>query len=205
MEPWVPRVPRIWGPVKNLPRRYVFCGTCRPRALKPASRTLSGTLPCGVRTFLSRQARSRKPRQRPPGPPASLQSTAKSGTAGQVASPLHAPGLPPPGGRPENSPGQSPGTGQRQVLSSCRDGRTRPGFAQDYDSLGHNECGNPGFLARESDPSKYRPYSRSAKGAPLPPHHLHCLQCKDVVNPHKITDLLKWWTNPPPCKTRRFL
>ncbi len=35
--------------------RYVFCGTRRPRALTPASRTLSGTLPCGVRTFLSRQ------------------------------------------------------------------------------------------------------------------------------------------------------
>jgi hypothetical protein len=35
-------------------RRYVFCGTGRPQALKPASRTLSGTLPCGVRTFLSR-------------------------------------------------------------------------------------------------------------------------------------------------------
>ncbi len=35
--------------------RYVFCGTSRPRALTPASRTLSGTLPCGVRTFLSRQ------------------------------------------------------------------------------------------------------------------------------------------------------
>ena len=36
-------------------RRYVFCGTSRPRDLKPASRTLSGTLPCGVRTFLPRQ------------------------------------------------------------------------------------------------------------------------------------------------------
>ena len=35
--------------------RYVFCGTSRPRDLKPASRTLSGTLPCGVRTFLPRQ------------------------------------------------------------------------------------------------------------------------------------------------------
>ena len=35
--------------------RYVLCGTSRPRALTPASRTLSGTLPCGVRTFLSRQ------------------------------------------------------------------------------------------------------------------------------------------------------
>jgi len=34
--------------------RYVFCGTGRLRALKRASRTLSGTLPCGVRTFLSR-------------------------------------------------------------------------------------------------------------------------------------------------------
>ncbi len=35
--------------------RYILCGTSRPRALTPASRTLSGTLPCGVRTFLSRQ------------------------------------------------------------------------------------------------------------------------------------------------------
>jgi hypothetical protein len=34
--------------------RYVFCGTGRPRAFTPASRTLSGTLPCGVRTFLPR-------------------------------------------------------------------------------------------------------------------------------------------------------
>ncbi len=32
--------------------RYVFCGTGRRLALKPASRTLSGTLLCGVRTFL---------------------------------------------------------------------------------------------------------------------------------------------------------
>jgi hypothetical protein len=36
-------------------RRYVLCGTSRPRAFTPASRTLSGTLPCGVRTFLPRQ------------------------------------------------------------------------------------------------------------------------------------------------------
>ena len=35
-------------------RRYLFCGTGRLRALKPTSRTLSGTLPCGVRTFLPR-------------------------------------------------------------------------------------------------------------------------------------------------------
>ena len=42
-------------PKRGLCWRYVFCGTSRPRALKPASRTLSGTLPCGVRTFLSRQ------------------------------------------------------------------------------------------------------------------------------------------------------
>ena len=41
-----------------LPGRYVFCGTSRPRALTPASRTLSGTLPCGVRTFLSRSPAS---------------------------------------------------------------------------------------------------------------------------------------------------
>jgi hypothetical protein len=53
-------------------RRYVFCGTGRLRALTPASRTLSGTLPCGVRTFLPRDAPHLRalPRQRPPGPPA---------------------------------------------------------------------------------------------------------------------------------------
>jgi len=32
--------------------RFVFCCTGRPDALKHPSRTLSGTLPCGVRTFL---------------------------------------------------------------------------------------------------------------------------------------------------------
>ena len=37
---------RIW--------RYVLCCTGRPEVLKPPSRTLSGTLPCGVRTFLPR-------------------------------------------------------------------------------------------------------------------------------------------------------
>src|SRR6185312_8931674 len=36
------------------PGRYVFCGTGRLAAFTPRSRTLSGTLPCGVRTFLSR-------------------------------------------------------------------------------------------------------------------------------------------------------
>ena len=34
--------------------RYIFCGTGRPRALTLQYRTLSGTLPCGVRTFLPR-------------------------------------------------------------------------------------------------------------------------------------------------------
>ena len=53
---------------KGWPRRYVFCGTSRLRAFTPASRMLSGTLPCGVRTFLPRNACAL--RQRPPGPPA---------------------------------------------------------------------------------------------------------------------------------------
>ena len=34
------------------PGRYVFCGTFRQPGLNPASRMLSGTLLCGVRTFL---------------------------------------------------------------------------------------------------------------------------------------------------------
>jgi len=48
---------RTFSPLLLEPKflgRYVFCGTGRLRALKPASRTLSGTLPCGVRTFLPR-------------------------------------------------------------------------------------------------------------------------------------------------------
>ena len=34
-------------------RRYIFCGTFRKVSLNSPSRTLSGTLLCGVRTFLS--------------------------------------------------------------------------------------------------------------------------------------------------------
>jgi hypothetical protein len=42
------------------PRRYILCGTFRPTPLKAPSRTLSGTLLCGVRTFLSLSAQPRK-------------------------------------------------------------------------------------------------------------------------------------------------
>jgi len=62
-------LPDWTGPKTRLDRRYLLCGTGRPRALTPASRTLSGTLPCGVRTFLPRRPPKRG-RQRPPGPPA---------------------------------------------------------------------------------------------------------------------------------------
>jgi len=44
-------------------RRYILCCTGRPAALKRPSRTLSGTLPCGVRTFLPRSTRAHE-RQR---------------------------------------------------------------------------------------------------------------------------------------------
>jgi hypothetical protein len=47
--------PRTGPLARNLkPRRYILCCTGRPAALKRPSRTLSGTLPCGVRTFLPR-------------------------------------------------------------------------------------------------------------------------------------------------------
>src|SRR5438874_2015613 len=39
-------------PFRRAGRRYVFCGTGRLPALTLESRTLSGTLLCGVRTFL---------------------------------------------------------------------------------------------------------------------------------------------------------
>ena len=49
------------------PRRYVFCGTSRQPTLRSASRTLSGTLLCGVRTFLPHLLTKR---ERPSGPAA---------------------------------------------------------------------------------------------------------------------------------------
>src|SRR5437667_4543819 len=47
--------------------RYVFCGTFRRVTLTSSSRTLSGTLLCGVRTFLPRHLTRR---ERPSGPAA---------------------------------------------------------------------------------------------------------------------------------------
>jgi len=45
---------RTFSPLpRPKPGRYVFCGTFRRVTLKPPSRTLSGTLLSGVRTFLS--------------------------------------------------------------------------------------------------------------------------------------------------------
>src|SRR4029077_12946177 len=49
------------------PGRYVFCGTFRRPGLNPASRTLSGTLLCGVRTFLPNRLTRQ---ERPSGPAA---------------------------------------------------------------------------------------------------------------------------------------
>ena len=43
--------------VLSEPGRYLLCGTSRLQALTPESRTLSGTLSCGVRTFLPRNAK----------------------------------------------------------------------------------------------------------------------------------------------------
>jgi hypothetical protein len=47
-------------PLASPPRRYIFCGTFRPAGLNRPSRTLSGTLLCGVRTFLSPRPKTLK-------------------------------------------------------------------------------------------------------------------------------------------------
>jgi len=51
-------------PGPQRPRRYIFCGTFRraipPKPARGPSRTLSGTLLCGVRTFLSPRPKTRK-------------------------------------------------------------------------------------------------------------------------------------------------
>ena len=46
-------LPHLFTLTRTLrPGRYIFCGTFRPAGLNRPSRTLSGTLLCGVRTFL---------------------------------------------------------------------------------------------------------------------------------------------------------
>jgi len=49
------------GPFERDRWRYIFCCTGRLCALKHTSRTLSGTLPCGVRTFLPRTTACAEP------------------------------------------------------------------------------------------------------------------------------------------------
>src|SRR4029077_186401 len=67
-------LPHLFTLTRGLrPRRYIFCGTFRRMGLCPPSRTLSGTLLCGVRTFLylDRAAPGNPAvhgRQRPSGP-----------------------------------------------------------------------------------------------------------------------------------------
>ena len=61
--------------------RYVFCGTGRLAAFTPRSRTLSGTLPCGVRTFLSRTGL----RQAGSGRPARLLSLLYASTSSRAS------------------------------------------------------------------------------------------------------------------------
>ena len=54
-------LPHLFTLTPALPsRRYLFCGTFRPTGLNRPSRTLSGTLLCGVRTFLSSRPKTRE-------------------------------------------------------------------------------------------------------------------------------------------------
>jgi hypothetical protein len=56
----LPHLFTLTSPRLRSVRRYVFCCTGRPDGLNHPSRTLSGTLPCGVRTFLPRSTRLRE-------------------------------------------------------------------------------------------------------------------------------------------------
>src|SRR5215472_6044454 len=67
---WRGKEPRS-EPLTTAAGRYVFCGAFRQLALTPTSRTLSGTLLFGVRTFLPcvpRDAASGRPAQLPTSP-----------------------------------------------------------------------------------------------------------------------------------------
>jgi hypothetical protein len=67
-------------------RRFIFCCTGRPADLRPPSRTLSGTLPCGVRTFLPLPRRLRVREAAIVRPPAQFDSTGtrRAGTAQKI-------------------------------------------------------------------------------------------------------------------------
>ena len=75
-------------------RRYVLCCTGRPDGLNHPSRTLSGTLPCGVRTFLPRSTPLRTRAAAIIRPPAGLSvSCAGGGCCNKERSPGGAGGL----------------------------------------------------------------------------------------------------------------
>src|SRR5262249_37430995 len=64
-------------PYPGEPGRYLFCGTFRRTCLSTPSRTLSGTLLCGVRTFLRLSAQpgvtpAFAARRRPSGPASAI-------------------------------------------------------------------------------------------------------------------------------------
>ena len=68
---------RTFSPLSRQAGRYIFCGTFRRTCLNTPSRTLSGTLLCGVRTFLPLFARPELPpafatRRRPSGPASAI-------------------------------------------------------------------------------------------------------------------------------------
>ena len=73
------------APLRAAGWRYVLCCTGRRLALTRASRTLSGTLPCGVRTFLPRQTPLRAKPAAIVRPPAGL--SVASGGPEELSSP----------------------------------------------------------------------------------------------------------------------
>ncbi len=80
-----PPVPQAPWPLPLKPAepagRYVLCGTFRRSGLNLISRTLSGTLLCGVRTFLPHHLTQR---ERPSGPAANLVIILDDKAAGRV-------------------------------------------------------------------------------------------------------------------------
>src|SRR5262249_44822033 len=82
---------RTFSPLpRPKPRRYVLCGTFRRTGLNLSSRTLSGTLPCRVRTFLPlivqpRLRRAFTTRRRPSGPASAVYIIGGFQTVGEAS------------------------------------------------------------------------------------------------------------------------
>ncbi len=116
--------------------RYILCGTFRRTGLNPASRTLSGTLLCGVRTFLSPHSKTWKATVR-----SSCQQDHYRGMYSAVASPRSYPKR----GSHKKRLARAPSIGGVSTRNICR---YRIGYSEAYSYVDSSDT--PYLVIRDS-------------------------------------------------------